>query len=305
MEVHVSTFEPPRKAPSHLLGAFGDVPDKEVRNLGEVNSGLEQEAPPDNQPWVVRVTPTASGGNDALNLRSDAGTGNGIVTTLEVGTELEVTGQKYIQNDEGRLELWYQVQTEDGQTGYVRAGRFETVSGVAAFEPYVLADGRDGSSDSAMKHASGLVGGGTEYGEPADGGPPRCLGFVNDCFGITQAADRCPEMYNPSPYDESAWGAFQKLSDSGLILNERPIPEGAIVFFEPSEQNEGYGHAAIVTGEMAPDGTPYVLTSGWEGSPEVKRMSLAELEAETGAVAGYTTPEEAFTDGTYGGGSQS
>lgn len=239
-----------------------------------------------------------------LNLRSSTNTAadaNNIVTALPVGTELEVTGSRYVDGAKG-LELWYEVETANGETGFVKAGRFETQSGVATFPPYVLSDGRDGSSPSAEVHAFDLVGAGTEYGNPSDGSGSKCLGFVNDCFGITQAPDRCPELSNPAPYESSAWGAFQKLQDNGHIMTAKPIPDGAIVFFERTEHNGQDGHVAIVTGDIAPDGSPYVLTSGWESSPEVKRMSLKELEAATGAVVGYTTPEEAFTPGTYGGG---
>ncbi|NVJ05034.1 SH3 domain-containing protein [Myxococcus sp. AM001] len=269
-------------------------------------NGEVSTPPTESAPWRVRVTPPSSSLSPTtpLNLRSSpnaaADAGN-IVTAVSVGTELEVTGSRYVNGDRG-LELWFEVETADGETGFVKAGRFETLSGVASFPPYVLSDGRDGSTRSAKAHASSLVGAGTEYGAPSDGSDSKCLGFVNDCFGITQAPDRCPEMSNPAPYEGSAWGAFQKLQENGHIMTARPIPDGAIVFFERTEDNGQNGHVAIVTGDIAPDGSPYVLTSGWENSPEVKRMSLTELEAATGAVVGYTTPEEAFTNGTYGGG---
>lgn len=302
----VSSFEVAKKDLLQLQGTTlrweGPSTGTATRVNGEVTSPQTESAP-----WTVRVTPPSSSNlspTTPLNLRSSTNTAadaNNIVTSVPVGTELEVTGSLYVDGAKGQ-ELWFEVETANGETGFVKAGRFETLSGVATFPPYVLDGGRDGSAHSAKAHASSLVGKGTGYGDPPGDDGPKCLGFVNDCFGITQAMDRCPEMSNPAPYDGNAWGAFKKLQDSGHIMTAKPIPDGAIVFFERTEHNGQDGHVAIVTGDIAPDGSPYVLTSGWESSPEVKRMSLKELEAATGAVVGYTTPEEAFTPGTYGGG---
>lgn len=301
----VSSFEVAKKDLLQLQGEFGcegPPTGTATRVNGEVPS-----PPTESAPWRVRVTPPSSSTlspTTPLNLRSStnaAANADNIVTSVPVGTELEVTGSQYVNGAKG-LELWFKVETATGETGFVKAGRFEPVSGVATFHPYVLEDGRDGSARSAKAHATSLVGRGTDYGNPPNGEGPLCLGFVNDCFGITQAPDRCPEMSNPDPYAGNAWGAYKKLQDNGHIMTAKPIPDGAIVFFERTEDNGQNGHVAIVTGDIAPDGSPYVLTSGWESSPEVKRMSLKDLEKKTGAVVGYTTPEEAFTPGTYGGG---
>ncbi|MFP2961145.1 hypothetical protein ACLEPN_25890 [Myxococcus sp. 1LA] len=305
----LSSFEVAKKDLLQLQGATlrweGPTTGTATRVNDEVTS-----PPTESAPWTVRVTSPSSASNlsptTPLNLRSSTDTSanaNNIVTALPLGTELEVTGSLYVDGAKG-LELWFEVETANGETGFVKAGRFEPVSGVATFHPYVLDDGRDGSARSAKAHASSLVGKGTGYGDPPGDDGPKCLGFVNDCFGITQAMDRCPEMSNPAPYDGNAWGAFKKLQDNGHIMTARPIPDGAIVFFERSELNGQDGHVAIVTGEIAPDGSPYVLTSGWESSPQVQKMSLNDLEKATGAVVGYTTPEEAFTPGTYGGGQE-
>ena len=102
----------------------------------------------------------------------------------------------------------------------------------------------------------------------------------------------------PPLYTEATVGA-----DGKPVLTE-PLEEGTILFFGPSTANGNAGHVCIATGVMAPDGTPLVVTSGWPGSQGVKVMSLAEMQAATGTYLGYTTPEQGFQSGRWGGGAQ-
>ncbi len=248
----------------------------------------------DETPWMVSVTAFE---NHPGYMRASNSSASDVVQELPVGTEVEVLET---QGD------WYHVRTADGQEGWIVASRTEYVSGTATGEPFVLPDGRDGSAASGAAHAESLIGGTGYVDQKA--GITYCLGFVNDSFYISGVPARCPEMYNPGAYGyaATAFGAYSALNDNDKILTSNPtdaLPEGSIVFFDQSDANGMAGHVAIATGELAPDGSPMLITSGFLNSPETKYMSLLELQEDSGTYLGYTTPELAFTSGTYGGGS--
>lgn len=77
-----------------------------------------------------------------LNLRDAAGTGSDVLFSLEIGVELEITDGPISAND----YTWYEVETPDGETGWV-AGEFlgdeseVVVRAFAAGDAVVVADG--------------------------------------------------------------------------------------------------------------------------------------------------------------------
>lgn len=290
-----------------------------------------KEDAPKLDPWVIRLT-----GDLALNLMGSPWDTVATGAPLQPGSEVEVLGST---NEPGKL--WLHVRTEDGREGYILGtGPRETVSGVAQCFPYVLSDGRDGSGAEALKFAQNEVGAGLRYGPDANG-VTRCLRFMLDSFGLMDARDRCPEMYNPavgltsenlvappaegeprvelpagqvySDMTGTAIASWLALSNHGKTVPAavgkggapvlpKELEPGAMVFFGATEKNGYAGHVAIATGETAPDGSPLIVTSGWKGSPEVSVMSLKEIQEASGPYLGYTTPERAFAPGTYGGG---
>jgi hypothetical protein len=267
----------------------------EVAQRALVNLGGNTPQQPSN--WTVRVTPFE--GHPGF-LRAGPSANASQQAQLPVGTELEVL---QVQGQ------WYQVRTPDGQTGWLVGSRTEHVRGTARGAPYVHADGRDGSRTTGLAHATHMIGGGEGYVDEQKK-VTYCLGFVNDCYYLSGVPLRCEEMSNPGKfgYAGTANGAFLALQDNGKIRTSQPtdrLEPGAIVFFAPTTANGMAGHVCIATGEMAPppDNSPMLITSGFLNSPKVKRMSLLEMQRESGAYLGYTTPEIAFTPGTYGGGS--
>jgi len=261
-------------------------------SLVDLRGGTSPQ-PPQPSSWTVRVTPHDG---DAGILRANPSAKASAEAQLPVGTELEVLS---VQGQ------WYQVETPDGQTGWIVGSRTEYVSGTARGAPYVLPDGRDGSSASSLAHAQGMLGGGEGYVNQ-ELRQTYCLAFVNDCFYNSGAPGRCLEMSNPGAYGYAgtANGAFLALQDNGKIRTSEPtdrLEPGAIVFFAPSADNGQAGHVCIATGELAPDGSPLLITSGFLNSPKVKTMSLLEMQEASGTYLGYTTPEIAFAAGTYGG----
>lgn len=211
------------------------------------------EASPDAGAMRVRVTEHAAG---PVNFRTGPGTKNGPVEgapTLAPGTEVDVLKTQRVGGRE-----WMHVRTDDGREGWMVSERSEYVSGIARSHPYVLEDGRDGSGASAVDNALQFVG--TREREKLQTmfdampeGPNRdalgallaqapasnsdntgngyaglCLSFVQDRFGIKQAADRSPWMYNPA---DSLDGR------NPIVPPPQPNPDGTV----PKRDDLPYG----------------------------------------------------------------
>jgi hypothetical protein len=198
-----------------------------------------------------------------------------------------------------------------GATGWIASFRTEYLSGTATGLPYVLprAGGRparDGSAEAAVAYAMSWVGtGAAEWG----GNPPaetsKCLGFVKACYGLgsSGAADRCPALGGAG----SAFAAHAALAALGRIHTDSPPPPGAMIFWNGSDKNGGWGHVAV----MGMNGM--VITSGAVSShpedqadnphyhPDVWTGTLDEVTDWTGPYLGYALVDEIFLPGTWGG----
>lgn len=152
---------------------------------------------------------------------------------------------------------------------------------------------RNGSVQTAMDWA--------RYQESAggEGYDDKCLAFAINAYGVHSTPERCPELYNPP--NGNAVGAWTALQENGKTSPPNPteqLEEGALVFFAATEANEMDGHVCIATGRMAADGTPEVITSGYEGASGVHYSSVGTLSRESGAYLGYAEPSQAFAPGT-------
>jgi hypothetical protein len=134
----------------------------------------------------------------------------------------------------------------------------------------------------------------------------QCLDFVKGAYGIHQTAARAPEL-NYASGTNNAIGAFNGLQAQDKIRppdSDIPLQAGDIVFFGATEKNENDGHICIATGRTAADGTPEVITSGYEDAPGVHLSSIGQLTQDSGPYIGSTTPELAFTEGMWPGPSE-
>ncbi|WP_257457538.1 hypothetical protein [Archangium lipolyticum] len=157
---------------------------------------------------------------------------------------------------------------------------------------------RDGGPATALAWANEQMGN-TGYDD-------ACLNFVIRAYAIHQTAARAPEI-NYASGTNNAIGAFNGLQREDKIRTaspETPLDAGAIVFFDATEDNDDDGHICIATGRMAADGTPEVITSGYEGAPGVHLSSIGQLIEDSGPYLGYTTPELAFAEGMWPGPSE-
>jgi len=272
---------------------------------GRQNCGCDPCCPDQSQsaegPWMVTVTPHSAGRAILRSSPETIGYGpsdagyNGIML-LDSGTPLTVLATNQDMS-------FYQVSTADGQEGWIGSGRTEYLSGMCLGHPFIDRwDGRNGGPLNALAHARGIMNGEDKGSSYAN----RCLRFVNDCYNITGVPTRCPLMYNPGRcrQPDSALGAYRALQICNKIRPiTSPLPAGAIVFWGPSDDNLQFGHVALVL----EDGIQ-VITSGFVTKAGVKtnveiKESVAAVASWTGAPAfGYTTPEIAFTPGSWGAG---
>ncbi|MRG96364.1 SH3 domain-containing protein [Polyangium spumosum] len=270
---------------------------------GRQNCGCDPCCPDQSQsaegPWMVTVTPHHAGrailrsSPETLGYGpSDAGTN--WIMFLDAGTPLTVL-------DTTQDMSFYRVVTADGQEGWIGSGRTAYLSGLCLGHPFIDRwDGRDGSPRTALIHARTIMNGELKGSDYAN----RCLRFVSDCYNITGVQPRCPLMYNPGRcgYAGNAIGAYRALQRCAKMLPLiSPLPTGAIVFWGPSGKNGNHGHVAIAL----EDGVQ-IITSGFVTSAGVPTNveimeSVAAVATWTGAIAlGYTTPEVAFTPGSWG-----
>jgi hypothetical protein len=291
----------------------GPARDALISQLGL--SGVAARQVADSDPQYVKAT-------QGLNFRNRPGTGSDSTVTgsWPAGTEFRVVGSETVNN-----ETWLKVVGPDGREGYVASWLTEESDGMRSGYPYVLpAEGdpangghpeRTGRPETAMAWAESWVGAGSDFSD-------RCLGFVMKAFGVHALSSRCPEMYNPGNFVtgseveaahpeatasvESAYAAYLALqkSDPPKVLdvpaNLNDMPDGSILFFEPSEANGGYGHVCIL--QRNEQGELYVLTSGWgdtHPSNKVQAIPLEEMISKTGDLIGYTTADIAFSSESF------
>lgn len=110
-------------------GKKGYVSSKYVKTSASGSSGY-------NSVTVKVGTVTA---NDGLNVRSGAGTGYSVLTVLDKGVSVSITGSKKASNG----KVWYSYKYSDSRTGYLCSDyvKIKTITSDGTFEKYMSTQG--------------------------------------------------------------------------------------------------------------------------------------------------------------------
>lgn len=110
-------------------GKKGYVSSKYVKTSAPSSSGY-------NSVTVKVGTVTA---NDGLNVRSGAGTGYSVLTVLDKGVSVSITGSKKASNG----KVWYSYKYSDSRTGYLCSDyvKIKTITSDGTFEKYMSTQG--------------------------------------------------------------------------------------------------------------------------------------------------------------------
>ena len=74
----------------------------------------------------------------------------------------------------------------------------------------------------------------------------------------------------------SAYEQYKNFKRDGMIHFDKNPPAGAIMFTAPTSTSK-YGHVFMATGEIASNGEPMVITSGWTGHNGISTMTLSQM----------------------------
>ena len=107
----------------------------------------------------------------------------------------------------------------------------------------------------------------------------RCLAFVNTAYGRKIADLQAGTAYH----------AYLACKRSGRKFSkDKNPPPGAVYFTGPTPSNSA-GHTFLATGEIAPDGEPYIIsTTGYGGFKGITKMKLSKMLSMMGKYLGWT-----------------
>lgn len=106
-----------------------------------------------------------------------------------------------------------------------------------------------------------------------------CLAFVNSAYGRKVRDLQA----------DTAYHAYLNCKRSGRKFSKGKNPPAGAVFFTGPTSSNSAGHTFIATGENAPDGEPYILsTTGYGGFKGISKMKLSKMLSMMGKYYGWT-----------------
>ena len=130
----------------------------------------------------------------------------------------------------------------------------------------------DGTAAGAITWAKDQMAGGSKMGFNKNNGKISqndtcwnhyCAAFIASAWGR-----KVPQMVGGSAYEQ-----YKNFKRDGMIHFDKNPPAGAIMFTAPTSTSK-YGHVFMATGEIASNGEPMVITSGWTGHNGISTMTL-------------------------------
>jgi hypothetical protein len=133
----------------------------------------------------------------------------------------------------------------------------------------------DGTAAGAITWAKDQMAGGSKMGFNKNNGKISqndtcwnhyCAAFIASAWGR-----QVPQMVGGSAYEQ-----YKNFKRDGMIHLDKNPPAGAIMFTAPTATSK-YGHVFMATGEIASNGEPMVITSGWTGHNGISTMTLSQM----------------------------
>ena len=160
-------------------------------------------------------------------------------------------------------------------SGYNPALSTTNTSNIPVKESVIGQRQGDGTVAGALTWAKDQMAGGTKQGFNRNNNKISqnetcwnhwCCAFIASAWGR-----KIPQMSAKSAYE-----AYKNFKRDGMIHTDKNPPAGAIMFTAPTAKSK-YGHVFMATGEVAANGEPMVITSGWTGHNGITTMTLSQM----------------------------
>ena len=146
----------------------------------------------------------------------------------------------------------------------------------------------DGTAAGAITWAKDQMAGGSQNGFNTNNGKvsknETCWNYWCAAFIATAWGRKVPQMVGGSAYEQ-----YKNFKRDGMIHTDKNPPAGAIMFTAPTATSK-YGHVFMATGEIASNGEPMVITSGWNGHNGISTMPLSQMIG-TKQYLGWAMPQ--------------